>query len=188
MTLERCARHNPDILLINCYTPQIISVFKQMQAVQFFPPAIIVEAPTRLVEAIGPGINGAFVPSFWAPTLISTKDEYFGTSREFAALYQAKHKTAPPDFVAACGASSVVLFAQVAAKAGSITDSKALLDAFRSFDGQTFFSPTKFGDDGLNVKAPIFGAQFQEGKVELVHPAGVRQKPALHPYPGWKKA
>lgn len=187
-TLERCARHNPDILLINCYTPQIISVFKQMQAVQFFPPTIIVEAPTRLVEAIGPGINGAFVPSFWAPTLTSTKDEYFGTSREFAALYQAKHKTAPPDFVAACGASSVVLFAQVAAKAGSITDSKALLDAFRGFDGQTFFSPTKFGDDGLNVKAPIFGAQFQDGKVELVHPESVRQKPALHPYPGWKKA
>ena len=187
-TLERCARHNPDILLINCYTPQIISVFKQMQAVNFFPPAIIVEAPTRLVEAIGPGINGAFVPTFWAPTLTGTKDDYIGTSREFAALYQAKHKVAPPDFVAACGAANVMVYAQVAAKAGSITDAKALLDAFRSFDGETFFSSTKFGDDGLNLKAPIFGAQFQNGKVELVHPANVRQKPALHPYPGWKKA
>lgn len=187
-TLERCSRHNPDIFLINCYTPQIISIFKQMQAVQFFPAGIIVEAPTRLFESIGPGINGAFVPSFWAPTLTGTKDDYIGTSREFSALYQAKHKVAPPDFVAACGAANVMVMAQVAAKAGSITDAKALLDAFRNFDGQTFFSQTKYGDDGLNVKAPIFGAQFQDGKVELVHPTGVRQKNSVHPYPGWKKA
>jgi len=187
-TLERCSRHNPDIFLINCYTPQIIAVFKQMQAVKFFPPTVIVEAPSRLFESIGPGINGAFVPSFWAPHLVGTRDEYVGTSTDFAAAYQAKFKEAPPDFVAACGAANLVVYAQAIARTGNVKDKNALLNTLRKFDGETFFSATRYGDDGLNLKAPIFGAQFQDGKVKLVYPENVREQPPVHPYPGWKKA
>lgn len=186
-TLERCSRLNPDVLLINCYTPQIIGLFKQMQAVKYFPPAVIFEAPTRLAETLGNDVNGAYVPSFWAPTLTGTKDDYVGTSKDFAALYQAKYKEPPPDFVAACGAANLIIYAQVVSKAGTL-DKDAVLKGLRSFDGQTFFAATKYGDDGLNTKAPVFAAQFQGGKIKLVYPTDVRQDPPIHPYPGYKKA
>ncbi len=80
-----------------------------------------------------------------------------------------------------------MVYAQVAAQAGSISDREALVKAFRAFDGQTFFGPVKYRDDGLNVKAPIFGAQYQGGKVRLVYPPRVREETLIHPYPGWKR-
>ncbi|WP_353194232.1 ABC transporter substrate-binding protein [Pusillimonas noertemannii] len=187
-TIERCARHEPDAFLINCYTPQILALFKQMQAVGFFPPVIIVEAPTRLVEAIGEPIDGVYVPTVWFPELDATKDQYIGTSADFARRYQDKHKTLPPDFVAACGANNVILYALAAAGLKSPDDKQGLLSALRSFDGETFFSAVKFDDKGLNTKAPIFTGQFQSGKLMLVAPDSVRQKAPLHPYPGWKQS
>lgn len=184
--VERCVQRKPDVLLINCYTPQIIGVFKQMQAVKFFPPVVIVEAPTRLQESLGADINGAFVPTFWAPSGTQTRDAYIGTSADFAKAYQARFNEAPPDFVAACGASNVVTCALVAASAGSVADPQGLLKAFRGFDGETFFSPVKFDELGLNSKAGTYAAQFQSGQVRLVNPASFKESLARHPFPLWK--
>jgi branched-chain amino acid transport system substrate-binding protein len=186
--VERCAAHKPDVLLINCYTPQIISVFKQIQAVNFFPPAIVVEAPTRLPEALGPDLNGAYVPSFWAASSTATRDAFVGTSADFSAAYQAKFKEPPPDFVAACGAANVLTCAQVAMRAGTVTDAGAILNAFRAFDGETFFAPVKFAANGLNIKAEVHGAQFQAGQVKLVFPASVKEAAVIHPHPLSRKS
>ncbi|MDB5798260.1 MAG: amino acid transporter substrate-binding protein [Paucimonas sp.] len=185
--LERCARHNPDILLINCYTAQTIAIFKQIQAVRFYPPSIVVEAPTHLVEGVGKAIDGVFVPAFWSPAISKTKDEFIGTSQDFARLYKAKHNAEPPDFVAACGANDVITFAMALQKARSTSDSPAILNALRNFDGETFFSAVKFNDVGLNIGAKPYSAQFQSGKLLIVGPDAVRAAAPQHPYPGWKK-
>jgi branched-chain amino acid transport system substrate-binding protein len=187
-TLERCARHNPDIFLIHCYSPQIISVFKQMQAVKFFAPAIVVQAPTHLVEAIGKPIDGVYAPAFWSPGVNATKDEFIGTSADFARLYKAKYNVEPPDFVAACGANNVIVYAQALARTKSVTDTNGLLASLRSLQGETFYSAVKFNEAGLNIGSKAYSAQFQQGKLVLVAPANVRQAAPVHPYPGWKKA
>lgn len=184
--VERCAQQKPDVLLINCYTPQIIGVFKQMQAVKYFPPVVVVQAPTRLAESLGGDINGTFVPSFWAPAGTLTRDAYIGTSADFARTYQARYKEVAPDFVAACGASNVVLCAQVAAKAGSVTDPQALLKTFRGFDGETFFTQVKFDELGLNAKADVYAAQFHDGLPKVVSPEALKEAPIIHPFPLWK--
>lgn len=181
--VERCAQRKPDVLLLNCYTPQIIGVFKQMQAVKYFPPVVVVQAPTRLAESLGGDINGAFVPSLWAPSGTLTKDTYIGTSSDFAKAYQARYKEVPPDFVAACGASNVILCALVAAKAGTVTDQQALLRTFRAFDGETFFAPVKFDELGLNNKADVYAAQLHGGLPKLVSPVALKEVDAVHPFP-----
>ncbi|MEX0758919.1 MAG: ABC transporter substrate-binding protein, partial [Tistlia sp.] len=79
--LDRIRRLEPDILIINCYTPDIIAVYKEMQATGYFPPVVIVEAPTNLAESLGSDLEGVFVPGFWDPTLDSPRDPIFGTSR-----------------------------------------------------------------------------------------------------------
>jgi branched-chain amino acid transport system substrate-binding protein len=187
-TLERCAREKPDAFLINAYTPQILAIFKQMQSVKFLPSVIIVEAPTTLVEGLGKAADGFFSPAFWSPDVNATKDEYIGTSKDFARLYQDKFKTAPPDFVAACGANNVITYAKAVAQAKAPNDTQGLLNALRKFDGETFFSKVKFNDFGMNIQTHAFTAQFQNGKAVLVGPQNVRQAPPVHPYPGWNKA
>src|SRR5690606_2482686 len=99
--------------------------FKQMEAVRFFPPVIIVEAPTHLDKAIGKPVDGVFVPTFWTAEVNETKDEYIGTSKDFARRYKEKYNAEPPDFVAACGANNVVTYALAVAKAKSPTDANA---------------------------------------------------------------
>lgn len=184
--LDRLSRLNPDMFIINCYTPEIIAVFKEMQAVKFFPPMIVVEAPTRLHEALGDGINGVFVPTFWDPTLDKTKDEYFGTSRDFARIYQERHKEVVPDFVAACGANNVVIMARALTAAGKLGDPRAVQNALKNMTGETFFSGVKFGDDGLNQQGGVYPSQFLKGKPEMVYPPETRTQQPVHPYPGWK--
>jgi hypothetical protein len=176
------------VLLINCYTAQTIAIFKQIQATRFFPPAIVVEAPTHLVESVGKAIDGVFVPAFWSPAISKTKDDFIGTSVDFARLYKAKYNVEPPDFVAACGANNVLTFSMALSRANTISDPRAILNSLKNFDGQTFFSPIKFNDAGLNIGARPYSAQFQNGKIMIVGPDAVRAAQPQHPYPGWKKA
>ena len=186
--IERCARHKPDIFLLNCYTPQILAIFKQMQSVRFFPSVIVVEAPTHLVEGIGKDMDGVYAPSFWSADVNETKDDFIGTSRDFASLYKAKFNADPPDFVAACGANNIMLYAQAVAQTKSPTDTSGLLNALRKFEGETFFSPVKFNDSGMNVRTTAHLGQFQSGKLVLVAPDKVRQAQPVHPYPGSVKS
>jgi branched-chain amino acid transport system substrate-binding protein len=187
--LDRLRRLNAEMLVINCYTPDILGVFKEMQAVNYFPPMIVVEAPTSLRDGIGDAINGVFAPSFWDPTLDKTKDNYIGTSRDFVRLYKAKYNQDPPDFVAACGANNVVVYAEVLKAAGKIDDPKAINNAFRALNTGTFFSKVKFGDDGLNREGPVYPSQFQAGSAQpkLVYPPDVATATPIHPYPGYRK-
>lgn len=185
--VDRIRRKNPDMLVINCYTQDIIGVFKEMQSINYFPRVLVVEAPTKLAESLGDAINGVFVPSFWDPSISTTKDEFIGTSKNFAALYKAKYKQEPPDFVAACGANNVVIYAQAMMAAGSISDTKKINHAFRTMDGETFFSPVKFSDDGLNREGVVYPSQFQNSRPVIVYPQEVRQAEPIHPYPGYKK-
>jgi branched-chain amino acid transport system substrate-binding protein len=182
--LDRISRLKPDMLVINCYTPEIIAIFKEMQTVKFFPPMIVVEATTKLHESIGDAINGAFVPVFWDPTLDKTRDPYIGTSRDFAAAYTAKFNEPPPDFVAACGANNLVVLANVLRSANSMPTAEDLRERLRSYEGETFFSKTKFDDDGLNRKGVVYPAQFQKGKPVLVYPPELKVANPIHPYPG----
>lgn len=186
--LDRCARQKPDAFLINCYTPQILAIFKQMQSVRFLPAVIIVEAPTTLVEGLGKAADGMFYPSFWSPDVANTKDEYIGTSKDFARLYNDKFKTMPPDFVAACGANNIVTYAKAVASAKAPNDTSGVLNALRKFEGETFFSKIKFNDFGMNVRTAPYTAQFQNGKAVLTWPQEWRQSAPVHPYPGWNKA
>jgi branched-chain amino acid transport system substrate-binding protein len=184
--VERIRRKNPDMLIINCYAPEIIGVFKEMQAIKYFPKVIVIEAPSRYQDTIGDDINGAFVPAFWDATLDKTRDEFFGTSKDFAALYKAKYKDDPPDFVAALGAMNIVVYLKAMMAAKSIDNPKAINQAFRNLDTETFFSAVKFGDDGLNQKGGVYPSQYQGGRPRLVYPESLRVAKPVHPYPGYR--
>lgn len=181
--LDRVRRTNPDIFIINCYTPEIIPIFKEMQATNYFPPMVIVEAPTALAEALGEDLEGVFAPTFWDPTLDTTSDPIFGTSREFAAAYERAYGTQPPDFVAANGANTIVTAMLAFAAVGGRGEPEALRQAFIDMNTETFFSTLRFGDDGLNRGGAVYPSQFQGGVPRLVYPPELATADIIHPLP-----
>ncbi len=181
--LDRVRRAEPDILIINCYTPDIISIYKEMQATDYFPPMVVVEAPTSLADALGEDINGVFAPTFWDPTLDATSDAIIGTSADFAARYEQTYGSVPPDFVAANGANTIVTALLAAAAAGGTADPERLRQAFRDMDTETFFSTLRFGDDGLNQGGTVYPSQFQGGVPRLVYPPDLATAEVIHPLP-----
>lgn len=185
--LERARRANADALIINCYTPDIIAFLKEMLAVGYAPPMVIVQNTGGLAEGIGAPAKGIVGPSYWDPSLTVTKDGYIGTSRDFAASYKAKYGQEPPDYVAALGAHDIIVYTEVLKRAGTVDGHPAINKAFRSYEGETFFSLVKFDADGLNRKGAVYAAQIQDGGLKLVYPEKLRTAPLIHPYPGWKK-
>lgn len=186
--LERARRANADALIINCYTPDIIAFLKEMQAVRYAPPMIIVQNTGTLAEGLGAAANGIVGPSYWDASLAVTKDGYIGTSRDFTAIYKSKYGQEPTDYVAALGAHNVIVYTEVLKKAGTVSAHPAINNAFKAFDGETFFSTVKFDANGLNSRGAIYAAQIQDGTLKLVYPENLRAAPVIHPYPGWKRA
>ncbi|MBB3066994.1 ABC transporter substrate-binding protein [Limibacillus halophilus] len=186
--LDRVRRAEPDALIINCYTPDIISIFKEMQAIGYFPPMVIVEAPTSLADALGSDLEGVFAPTFWDPTLDRTKDDVVGTSRDFAAAYEAAHGQIPPDFVAAAGANTIATAVAAFRDAKGSTDAADLRQAFIGMDSETFFSTVRFADDGLNQGGTVYPSQFQGGVPKLVYPPEFATADPIHPLPAHSKS
>lgn len=184
--LERLRRLKPDMLIVNCYPPEAFAVFKELQTTRFFPPMLVVESPAKFVEAVGPDSTGVFVPSYWDPSLATSRDEYIGTSQNFAAVYKSKFNEDPPDFVAAVSAHNIVILAKALLAAGKTGDAAALNEALRHGQFETFFSAVKFDADGLNRRGTIYPAQFQNGALKLVYPPDVRTAEPIHPYPGYR--
>lgn len=184
--LDRIRRKEPDALIINCYTPDIIAVYKEMQAIGYFPPVVIVEAPTNLAESLGSSLDGVFVPSFWDPSLSTTSDPIIGTSNDFAERYKAAYGEAPPDFVAANGANVIVVAVMALAAAGGGGDPDKLRETLTTMDNETFFSTVRFADDGLNQGGVVYPSQFQNGAPSLVYPPAVATAEIIHPLPAHK--
>lgn len=181
--LDRIRRSDPDILIINCYTPDIIGVYKEMQSIGYFPPVVIVEAPTNLPESLGSSLDGVLVPSFWDPTLDATSDPIIGTSRDFAERYKEAYGESPPDFVAANGANSIVVAVMALVEAAGGGDSEKLREVLMNMDTETFFSTLRFADDGLNQGGVVYPSQFQDGVARLVYPPELKTAELIHPLP-----
>ncbi|MEQ8441345.1 MAG: ABC transporter substrate-binding protein [Alphaproteobacteria bacterium] len=181
--LDRVRRAEPDALIINCYTPEIIAIFKEMQATGYFPPVVIVEAPTSLADSLGEDLEGVFAPTFWDPTLDGTTDNVFGTSRDFAGAYEAEFGSAPPDFVAAAGANTIVTAVKAFQDAGGAHDADSLRQAFLDMNSETFFSTVRFANDGLNQGGTVYPSQFQGGVPRLVYPPQFATAQPIHPLP-----
>jgi len=184
--LSRLRRNNPDALVINALSAEVIGILKEMRSTDWFPKVVVVESPSGLREPFGDVLNGIYVPILWDKAVAATRDDYIGTGPDFAKLYAQKYGKEMPDFVAAIGAHNVITYCQVLMKAGVTDDPRKIRAAFQAFDGATFFGKVGFRDDGLNVKGSILAGQFQNQEPKIVYPKEARVAEPIHPYPGSK--
>jgi branched-chain amino acid transport system substrate-binding protein len=184
--LSRVRRLEADCLVVNALSADVIGILKEMNSTGYSPKSVVVESPSGLREPFGDMLNGMYVPIIWDKDIAATRDDYVGTGPDFARLYREKYGKEMPDFVAAIGAHDVITYCKVLAAAGTIDDTQKIRAAFQAFNGETFFGPVGFGDDGLNHKGHTYAGQFQDQVPKIVYPSAAAVAKPINPYPGYK--
>jgi branched-chain amino acid transport system substrate-binding protein len=130
-------------------------------------------------NSLGTDANNVFGVSWWMPQM-KYSDPLFGTSSDYAAAYDAKYE----EEIAyqAAGASQGGLLLQMAIeKAGSL-DTDKVREALRSYEGTTFWGPTKWDETGQNIAGSTVTFQIQNMKIETVFPAAAATASPVYPY------
>ena len=124
-------------------------------------------ADPEFVNALGQSAERIIGPTQWHRT-VPFKDKYFGTAEEYAQLFEDAYGEEPP-YVGAIG-TATGLTLQLAIEAAGTTDTDAVREALLDLDIETFFSPVKLSESGLNGEKPMPGVQIQNGKTVVVAP------------------
>jgi len=172
---------DPDVVLATGYAQDTIQLLKSMQELKVQPKMIGLAMSIGVEDfrtALGTGAEGIMGVDYWVPTL-SYKDAVFGDSAGFAKAFEAKYKK-PPTYHAASGAAAGVVLQLALQKAGTL-DPEAVRNAMLSLEGNTFYGPYKFADNGANARAVLNASQIVGGSPKVVYPAAVRQTAPVYP-------
>ena len=83
----------------------------------------------------------------------------------------------------AAGASQAGLLLQLAIeKAGSLETDK-VREALRSYNGTTFWGPTRWDETGQNMAGQTVTFQIQGGEIVTVYPSAAAQAKPVYPMP-----
>jgi branched-chain amino acid transport system substrate-binding protein len=124
-------------------------------------------------DALGDAANGVTSVTWWHPQLQFKSADVFGSTENYAKLFQAKYDKVP-DYAQASSSVAGVVLQMAIEQAGTISPDK-VRDVLASTEFKTFYGPIKFGDTGQNIDAdnPIF--QIQDKKIVMLAPANVKQ-------------
>jgi len=174
----------PDVVLATGYAQDTLLLLKSMRELRVSPKMIGLAMSIGVedfVKALGQGAEGMMGVDYWVPTL-KYPDPLFGNSAGFAKAFEAKYKK-PPTYHAASGAAAGVVLQLAIEKAGSL-DSTAVRDALTSMQGETFYGPVKFDQNGVNALASASASQLLDGSPKVVYPEAVREAQPVFPLPG----
>jgi len=165
---------------------------KQLQQVGWTPNfvslLVAVEQP-QFYEALGGLSNGVTGTIFWKETLPYSPSAaakagmpwYGPTEDEFVSLFKRMNKGDIPYGNEGEGASSILVLAKAIMMANSL-NSTAVRETLGNMNIMTFFGGFKVSSTGEQQQPPPVLAQWQGGKLEIVHPKDVATAPMIYPY------
>ncbi|MFD1330608.1 amino acid ABC transporter substrate-binding protein [Methylopila musalis] len=165
---------NPDWVVVTGYINDLILLRKQAADLKIAPKAFTgINGPAypEWIKAAGPLAEGVTTSSWFHPVLNYASKDVFGSTKVFVADFKAKHGV-EPDFTQASGAAVGVVLQLAVERAGS-KDRDAVRAELKKGGFETFFAPISFAPSGIanSYVPPVY--QIQNGKVEVVFPAGV---------------
>lgn len=167
---------NADWIFVTGYTDDLIRIRKQMVDLKVSAPVVTMLAGPAypdFTDALGDAANGVTSVTWWHPQLQFKSADVFGSTENYAKLFQAKYDKVP-DYAQASSSVAGVVLQMAIEQAGTISPDK-VRDVLASTEFKTFYGPIKFGDTGQNIDAdnPIF--QIQDKKIVMLAPANVKQ-------------
>jgi branched-chain amino acid transport system substrate-binding protein len=175
---------NADIVLATGYVQDSILLVKSLRELQVYPKVVGLATAVGVQdfrEALGPTAEAVMGVDYWVPTL-TYKDPVFGDSTGFAKAFEQKYNK-PPTYHAASGAATGVILQLALQKAGTV-NSAAVRTALLNLQGETFYGPFKFDENGVNQLATLNVSQIISGRPQVVFPFAVKQADPVFPRPG----
>lgn len=162
--VQQARASGADIVLVDCVTPQAISLRKQMAAVGWAPKVLVNEKgaePVQYAQALGSLANGVIVGAYWDPSF-----PYPG-ARELQQAFEKQTGHTSSQHIADSYAAAQVLLDAIA-RAGSLDPAK-INAAIARTDKVYAVGKVRFAADHT-AKIPVVESQWQDGKPVIVFP------------------
>lgn len=163
----------PDLILGSVHLAEGIAIMRQSKELGIEPSGGFGETvapPTPdFVETLGPLAEGVLSGSQWT-TATPGQDEFFGTAKDYAALYEEEFGSKPEYHNAEASAACLAMV--MAIEQAGTTEPDAVRETLAALDTETFFGHIKFDETGKNATKPMSVIQIQDGEVVTVWPEG----------------
>ena len=178
---------NPDMVLVASYFQEAILASKQAKELGLCPKLLAFSVGPEIpdfAKQLGKDAEYLVGSAWWLPNM-GWKGPDFGSSQDYAKLVLEKYGYVAGYHVAA-GTAAGHLLQMAIEKAGSLETDKVRA-ALLGMDVETFWGPTKWNEQGKNVKGGQGVIQIQGGKITTVYPERIQEKPLVYPMPAWDK-
>jgi branched-chain amino acid transport system substrate-binding protein len=185
--LTQIKAKNPDWVIGGTFFQEALLATKQAKELKL--------CPKLLAFSVGPEIpdfaknlakDAEYITgNAWWLANMKWKGPVFGSAEDYAKRVKAKYNYEAGYHVAS-GTAAGLLLQMAIEKAGS-TETDKVRAALLGMDVETFWGPTKWNEQGKNVKGGQGVIQIQDGQITGVYPDAVRQKNAVYPMPCWDK-
>jgi branched-chain amino acid transport system substrate-binding protein len=175
--VQKAKSSGADILLVDCVTPQAISLRKQMAAVGWTPKVMVNEKgaePVQYAQALGNLADGVIVGAYWDPSF-----PYPG-AKDLQRAFESETGQTSSQHIADSYAAAQVLLDAISS-AGS-TDPQKINDAIAKTDKEYAVGQVTFAADHT-AKIPVVVSQWQSGKPVIISPKDRSTGTALFPLP-----
>ncbi|MCX7786712.1 MAG: amino acid ABC transporter substrate-binding protein [Spirochaetes bacterium] len=182
-TILKIKNSGAEALLGSGYLEEAILTVRQLKEQKVYLKAIGFTTGPELKDfrdALGTDADFIYGVAWWMPQM-KYSDPFFGTSQDYAKEYTAKYGEGIA-YQAAAASQGGYLLQLAIEKAGSI-DTDKVRAALQSYDGVTFWGPTKWDATGQNMAGGAVTFQIQKGAIQTVWPEAAASAKVLYPNP-----
>ncbi len=178
--IRRAQSAKAQIVIAQMITPDAITLWKQMQTLNYHPNAAFFEKgaePVQWWSALNKAAQGVMVAGYWYPTL-----SYPGASNLRTRFEKDTGQTYSQHIADTYTSAQVLMDAIV--RAGSL-DSNAINDAIGKTNKTYVVGPINFaaGPGGHTSPLPSFMLQWQNGQTQIVYPSTLATAKLVYPLP-----
>ncbi len=178
---------NPDWVVGGTFFQEALQATKQAKELRLCPKLLAFSVGPEIPDfAKNLGKDGEdIVGNAWWLANMKWKGPVYGSADDYGKLVKSKYGYEAGYHVASGTAAGLLL--QLALEKAGSTETDALRAALLGMDVETFWGPTKWNEQGKNVKGGQGVIQIQDGHITGVYPDAVRQKNVVYPLPCWDK-
>jgi len=182
-TILKIKNSGADVLMGSGYLEEAILAVRQLKEQKVSLKAIAFTTGPELkdfTDNLGSDAENICGVAWWMPQMTYT-DPLFGSSQEYTKKFEAKYGGGL-SYQGAAASQAGYLLQLAIEKAGSTATDK-VREALHSYDGSTFWGPTRFDESGKNVAGGAVTFQIQKGAIQTVWPPEAASAPPVFPAP-----
>jgi branched-chain amino acid transport system substrate-binding protein len=177
----------PDMLLGGTYFNDGLLITKQMKEQNFDVKMIGLSVGPQLpafVENLGKDAEYVMGCEWWTP-FSPWKDEFFGTSKEYAQKMKTRFGYEPSYHPTSASVAGYVL--QLAIEKAQSIDVDKVTETLRNMKVTTVWGPMAWNQAGQNTEIHSSAVQVLKGKMEVVYPFEGKTASLVYPFVPWGK-